>query len=240
MTKTFASVLLIACAAGAAEAQMAYWRFPGVVPPGGDNFKITFPVAADVNNVGGTAQITTDGLVWDGTAAPPATGQGNFQYFSGTTINAVGADVAGSGFSFRSGVAGASNGKSVTFQFSSLGFSDIIMTFAERFSGTAAASDIAVSTSTDGVNFTPQSAYSSVNPTNLRDGTFRLRTIDLSAVDSLENVSAAYVRFTFNGFSTTSATGTWRIDNVQFNGIPTPGSAALLAIAGLAATRRRR
>lgn len=227
------SICAVAGLAAAASGQqvIAYWHFPTTVPSSSVNFQINFPLAADSAFNAGTNQITTDATVWNGVPAPANdVGQGAFQYFTGSTINAQGGDVAGAGLGMRGLTGLLSNGKSMTFQINTTGFFDIVMAYAERVT-TTGPSVIDVSTSIDGINFSPATALA---PT--RDGTFRLRTIDLSAIDSIENVSAAYIRLTVSGIS--NASGGLRIDNVTF--VPAPGAAAFgLALVGFAARRRR-
>lgn len=231
------SAIALLTLVGAASAQadpIAYWRFPAAVAPGAQNFWITMPLAADTQANPGAAQITTDATVWNGVANPANdVGQGTFQYFAGSTIGALNGDAAGQGLSFRALTGLLGNGKSMTFQVSTLGFSDIMLDYAERTT-TTGASSIAVSTSTDGVNFTPATTL-----TTTRDATFRARNVDLSAVNSIENVASAYIRLTFTGFS--NASGAVRFDNIVISGtVPTPGAAGLMGLAGLAALRRRR
>jgi uncharacterized protein (TIGR03382 family) len=234
MNKIAVVSFLAVAAAGVATAHaqqvIAYWRFPTAVPSSSVNFQINFPITADAQFNAGTAEITTDGLTWDGTPSPPATGQGLFQYFTGTDINAQGGDVAGSGLGIRNLAGNVAEGKSVTFRFDTTGFQDIIMSYAERTTTTGPQS-LLVSVSSDGTNFAPAETL-----TTVRDATFRLRTVNLSSFTNLNNTGAAYVRITLNGFTGTA--GALRLDNVTF--IPTPGAAALLGLAGLAGVRRRR
>lgn len=225
-----AAAVFVGAAAAQAQQVIAYWRFPSTVPSSTVNFQIPFPITADAQFNPGPATITTDGLTWDGTPSPPATGQGLFQYFTGTDINAQGGDVAGSGLGIRNLAGNVAEGKSITFRFDATGFQDIIMSYAERTTSTGPQS-LLISVSTDGTNFVPAETL-----TTTRDATFRLRTVDLSAFSSLNNAASAYVRLTMNGFTGTA--GALRIDNVTF--IPAPGAAAALALFGLAASRRRR
>lgn len=67
-------------------------------------------------------------------------------------------------------------------------------------------------------------------------GDWREVSLDLSAYDGMSSVTLEFV------FSTTSVVERvgWYIDDVAIRGVPAPASAALLGLAGLAATRRRR
>ena len=218
-----------------ASAQIAYWQFPTTVPTGTNgtlqNYDITFPIAADIKANAGLAVITTDALTFNGSAATTLD-QGSMQYFAGTTINAQPGVVAGSGLSMRGNIGNVSNGKSITMQFDTSTFSNIVMSYAERITTTGPAS-VTFSYSTDGASFT---ALSTVAPT--RDGTFRLRTVDFSSIAALNNAPTAFIRMTFDGFSGTNGSGAVRVDNITI--VPTPAAAALLGLGTLAAFRRRR
>jgi hypothetical protein len=215
-------------AASAASAQIAYWAFPATAPT--QNYQISFPLAADQKANAGAAVITTNALTWTGGAPVDSVAQGSFQYFAGSTLNALPGFTAGQGLSLRGNTNNDSNGKSMTLQFDTTGFSDIVLSYAERVTSTGANS-IAFSYSTDGTNFTP---FTTVAPT--RNSTYSVRTVDFSSVPALNNLAAAYIRMEFTGFS--SAAGAVRFDNIQV--VPTPGAAALLGLGGLAAFRRRR
>ncbi len=227
---SFLSVAAMGSAVASAQQVIAYWRFPTVVPSSSVNFQINFPLAADAQFNPGLAQITTDATIWDGTPGPPALGQGAFQYFSGSTINAQGADVAGSGLGIRNLTGNLTEDKSITFRFDTTGFQDIIMSYAERTTSTGPTA-LQISISGDGTNFVPAETLITE-----RDATFRLRTVNLSAFAALNNNPAAYVRLTLDNI--TGSSGALRIDNVTF--IPTPGAAAALGLLALSATRRRR
>lgn len=230
------AALVAAAGVTSAATNLAYWAFPATVPPGADNFKIVFPLAADFKLNGGAANITTDAAVWDGTAIPAnAVLQGNFQYFTGDATNLQAGFVNGSRFSVRGNTGNIMNGKQITFRFDTTGYQDLVLSYAERTTGTGATS-LDFSTSTDGTTFTP-----AVSVATTRDSTFRLRTVDLSAVNSIENLGAAYVRITFPaGYS--SASGSVAFDNILFSGdlVPAPGAIAVLGLGGLVMGRRKR
>jgi hypothetical protein len=213
-------------------ATVAYWRFPAAAP--NPNYGITFPLAADAKANTGVAQITTNATVWNGQLTGTNEEQGAFQFFTGSTINALSGDAAGQGLSMRGLTSLSSNGKSLTFQFDSTGFADLQLSYAERTTSTGPTA-ISVSTSTNGVDFTSLGSTLST----AGDGAFALRTIDLTAVDSIENSATAYIRLTFTGFSG-NGSGSIRFDNIVVSSIPEPASLAALAIGALAGLRRRR
>lgn len=233
LTISIGAVLL---AAGSAHATiLANWAFPTTVPPTSSNFQFAWPINADFNLNAGPATLDADGLKWNGNPAATGNDQGLYQYFTGTTINAMGADPAGSGLSVRS-LLGLANGTSLTFCFDNTGYMDTMISFADRATSTGAAT-VAISVSSDNVTYTPVTSYNTV-----RDSTFRLQSFDLSSESSIDNDATAYVRLTLTGFSTTSSTGAFRIDNFRIEGtaIPTPGALALLGLGGLVIARRRR
>ncbi len=233
-------VAAMATGGSALADSVAYWAFPGTVPPGADNFKMAWPIPADAKANAGPALLDTDARKWDGTlVAPTATQQGALQHFTGTAINLQAPFTNGADLSMRS-LNGDSNGKSYTFRFDNTNFMDLVLTLADRYT-TTGPTDVAFSYSLDGSTFTPIPA-AGYNTTGLRDSTYRMRTVDLSAVDALDGAPAAYIQMTFTGFSTTSGTGSVRLDNILFSGtqIPAPGAAALAAFGLVAMSRRRR
>lgn len=224
-------------AAGAAQADVvAYWAFPATAPT--NNWQLTYPFVADAKANAGPATIDTDARKWDGTVgAPTATQQGAMQLFAGTTIN-VTAPVAAAGqaLSMRS-LNGDSNGKSIFITFDNSLYQNLSLTLAERVTGTGP-TDVAVSMSTDGVNYTSVTSYLLTD----RTSNFYLRTVDLSSADFTDGGGSVTIKLTYTGFAATSGTGAIRLDNVRVDGtlIPTPGAAALLGLGGLLAARRRR
>jgi len=141
-------------------------------------------------------------------------------------------DVNGNDLGLQNGAAGVNNGKYIQFQFNTASYADFTLTFAGRRTSTGFTS-FDVSTSTNGVNFSPAGSITTIVATG-----YSLITFDLNA--TIDNAATAYVRLTSVGTSTSSG-GNVRIDNVQFNAtVPAPGAAALLALGGLVATRRRR
>lgn len=241
MNKMMLVVVAVATGPVVAHADtVAYWAFQSTVPPTNDNWRMAWPLIADLKANAGPATLDTDARKWDGTlAGATALQQGALQHFTGSLLNAQAPFTAGADLSMRS-LSGDSNGKSFVLSFDNTNFSDTILSFAERYTSTGP-TDVAISYSTDGVNFIaiPASAF---NTTGFRDTTYRTRVLDLSAVGALDNVASASIKLTFSGFGATSNTGSVRLDNILISGtaVPSPGAVVMLGISGLVATRRRR
>ena len=164
----------------------------------------------------------------------------NLLFAAGTTNNARLGQPAGQALSLQAGTSTANNGRHVTFNVSTLGFSNIVVSFATQGTSTGFNSN-QFQYSLDGINFidfglpyTPASAFGSVPLV------FSLVTI--AALN--DNPNAAF-RIVFNGAS--SSTGTNRIDNFVVEGtapasVPEPMTATLLlsGLGGLYAVRKKR
>lgn len=168
----------------------------------------------------------------------------NILFATGTTNNARQGDIAGQALSLQGGTGTANNGRNLTFNVSTLGFSNIIVSFATQ--GTSTGFNInQFQYSLDGLNFVdfgppyvPLSAFGSVPV-----------VFTLSSILGLNNNPDAAFRIVFNG--ATSSTGTNRIDNFVVEGstiedtsttIPEPMTAVLLlsGLGGLYKFKRRR
>ncbi len=223
--------------AGAAQAQtaVAYWAFPATAPS--NSWQLTYPFTADAKANAGPATIDTNAPKWDGTlVGATALQQGSMQLFGGSTINLQSPIVAaGQALSLRNDSLDRGQGTSMIIRFDSTNFADLKLSFADRYSPTGPLTT-SVEYSSDGVNYT---TFGTIN--NTRDSTFRLQSFDLSAINSIENLAATFLKITFTGFNALGA-GAARIDNVYVQGtvIPTPGAMALLGLGGLVAGRRRR
>jgi hypothetical protein len=142
----------------------------------------------------------------------------NVTYFGGTTINAVGSDIAGNALALQGGTANINNGKNITFQFNLSQYYNPILTFATQRSDTGFNNNL-VEWSIDGTTFSTVG----INGTNLyipTTLTFALQTFDFSNANTLDSSSTAFFRITFNG--ATFSTGNNRIDNIQLNATPVP------------------
>ncbi|HJS22770.1 MAG TPA: PEP-CTERM sorting domain-containing protein [Pyrinomonadaceae bacterium] len=153
----------------------------------------------------------------------------NLLFAAGTTNNARLGNTAGQALSLQGGTGVANNGRNITFNVSTVGFSNIVVSFATQGTSTGFNSN-QFQYSLDGINFidfgppyTPATVF----------GTLPL-VFTLTSIVGLNNNPNAAFRIVFNG--ATSSTGTNRIDNIVVEGtnatIPEP-TTALLLLSGL-------
>jgi hypothetical protein len=155
----------------------------------------------------------------------------NLLFAAGTTNNARLGDTAGQALSLQGGTGVANNGRNITFNVSTVGFSNIVVSFATQGTSTGFNSN-QFQYSLDGINFidfgppyTPAAVF----------GTLPL-VFTLTSIVGLNNNPNAAFRIVFNG--ATSSTGNNRLDNIVVEGtsadttIPEP-TTALLLLSGL-------
>ena len=165
----------------------------------------------------------------------------NLLFAAGTTNNARLGDIAGQALSLQGGTSVANNGRNITFNVSTVGFSNIVVSFATQGTSTGFNSN-QFQYSLDGINFidfgppyTPATVF----------GTLPL-VFTLGSIVGLNNNPNAAFRIIFNG--ATSSTGNNRIDNIVVEGtnasatIPEPTTALLLlsGLGGFYKLKRRR
>ena len=168
----------------------------------------------------------------------------NVLFAAGTTNNARLGNPAGQAVSLQGGSGTVNNGRNLTFSVSTLGFSNIVVSFATQGTSTGFNNN-QFQYSLDGVTFVnfgspyiPATAFGSVP-----------LVFTLSSIVGLNDNANAAFRIVFNGAS--SATGTNRIDNFVIegspsegspSGVPEPATALLLAsgLSGLYGLRKRR
>jgi len=166
----------------------------------------------------------------------------NVLFAAGTTNNVRQGDTAGQSLSLQGGTSNANNGRNITFNVSTVGFSNIVVSFATQGTSTGFNSNQfqysldGISFSDFGSPFTPATAFGSVP-----------LVFSLAAIVGLNNNPNAAFRIVFNG--ATSSTGNNRIDNIVVDGtsidtseVPEPASVLLLltGLGGLYKVKRRK
>ncbi len=151
----------------------------------------------------------------------------------------------GSTYSFSSNNWSAGDYYQVSF--SAAGFSGLSVSWDQARSSTGPAA-FTLLASTDGVNFTTLLASYTVlqsggggAPGTWSSTTYNsIYTNNQAMGAAFDNASTVTIRF--QSTVTAAATGSNRIDNVMVNGtaVPAPGALALLGVAGLVGSRRRR
>ena len=166
----------------------------------------------------------------------------NVLFAAGTTNNARLGQPAGQALSLQGGTGTANNGRNVTFNVSTLGFSNIVVSFATQGTSTGFNNN-QFQYSLDGITFldfgppyAPATAFGAVP--------FVFSLVGIAALNN--NPNAAF-RILFNG--ATTSTGNNRIDNIVVEGsaaapesVPEPTTAILLlsGLSGLYGLRKRR
>ena len=130
---------------------------------------------------------------------------------------------------------------------STLGYSDISISWDQTRSSTGPATFELVMSTDGGANFTTLLASYTVLQSGGGGAPGTWSTTTYNPIYSLNQAAAAAdnqadVIFRFRSLATTAAAGSSRIDNVMiYSGpVPAPGAIALLGVAGLAGLRRRR
>ena len=151
----------------------------------------------------------------------------------------------GSEFSFSSN--NWSIGDYYEARLSTLGYSDISISWDQTRSSTGPATFELVMSTDGGANFTTLLASYTVLQSGGGGAPGTWSTTTYNPIYSLNQAAAAAdnqadVIFRFRSLATTAAAGSSRIDNVMiYSGpVPAPGAIALLGVAGLAGLRRRR
>jgi hypothetical protein len=163
----------------------------------------------------------------------------NVLFAAGTTNNARLGDLAGQALSLQGGTGNANNGRNITLNVSTVGFANIIVSFATQGTGTGFNSN-QFQYSIDGVTFID---FGSPYVPNATFGSVPI-VFTLSSIPGLNNNPNAAFRIVFNG--ATSASGNNRLDNLVVEGssttVPEPATVMLLltGLSGIYGMRRKR
>ena len=154
---------------------------------------------------------------------------------------------AGNGSQYAFSSNNWSTGDFYEARLSTLGYSDISISWDQTRSSTGPATFELVMSTDGGANFTTLLASYTVLQSGGGGAPGTWSSTTYNPIYSLNQAAAAAdnqanVIFRFRSLATTAAAGSSRIDNVFINGtaVPAPGAIALLGVAGLAGLRRRR
>lgn len=142
--------------------------------------------------------------------------------FAGATLNALPPDVAGGTLTV---VGTANNGRAITFVLSGAGYRDFAVSYDSRNTASGY-NGLQWSWSTDGMTFT------NLGSSPMLSTTFATFSQDFGAATALNEAPAVYLRLTLSG--ATSASGNFRLDNVQIRANPTGTGSNPLAVSALA------
>lgn len=211
MKAMFLSVAVTAIAASAnAGVTLAAWTFETSVPT------TAGPHAAEGGIFGGDASAFHASTA---TVYSNPVGNGSFESYSSNNW---------------------STGDYYQFTTSTLGYQDVEFGWSQTRSSTGPGA-FKVQWSADGVNFADLLSYT-IEAISWSSALGNPLSVFVPVVlpDAADNLATVYVRLTSE--VTTAAGGTNRVDDIFFNGseIPAPGALALIGLAGLVGSRRRR
>ncbi|MCC5841095.1 MAG: PEP-CTERM sorting domain-containing protein [Opitutales bacterium] len=156
------------------------------------------------------------------------------QSFGGNTANALPGFPGGGSLSPQGGADLSNNGMHIDFAISTVGFTDLAISWAQR--GTAGGfASRQFSYSADGGSSFTEFALSTGAL-----GDWTIQSYDLSLVETVNNNPNVVLRITLDG--AIGATGNNRFDNIHITAIPEPSTYAAfagLAVLGLVLVRRR-
>jgi fibronectin-binding autotransporter adhesin len=203
---TRANAIVIGTAAGVGPASLlAGWDFQTTTNGG------TASASSPNTPTSFTANFGTGNLYLNGTNGSSTWLSSELDAFAGTTVN------GGTGFATTTGApatlsvlggnANSANGKSMVFKVNMANLSNLVVSYATRWSGTSGFTSQDWSYSTDGSNWLSLQTITQLTTT--------FTTQTLSSISALNGATNAYVRLTLSGASASS--GNNRLDNIQFN-----------------------
>ncbi len=152
----------------------------------------------------------------------PTLGSGQISYefteaysFAGSTVDIDGFSVSENGGSLapRGGADTNNNGNPLIITLSTLNYEDVILSYATRGTGTGFQTQSWGYSIDGGANFIELQTVDEIT------STFVLKTIDLSAIEAVNNRDNLVLKCTLDG--STSSSGNNRFDNIRFTGINT-------------------
>ena len=160
----------------------------------------------------------------------PALGAGSVTGLHASNNTAWSSPV-GNGSSNSLSVNSWTTGDYFQFQFSTLTFSNIGMTWSQTRSSTGP-TNFSLSYSTDGTAFTTFTNYSVAQVTwnGTSNNIASIFTADFTTTTSVDNLADVYFRLVSG--QTAASGGTGRIDDITITGVPEPSTYAMLALAG--------
>lgn len=228
---TLAGAAALALASSSQAALIAYWDQNSNSLPNAGGFGFltsAFPQPADQGN--GALRLAD--FLTDTTTTSGDVFYTFIQSFGGDTLNAQAGVSSGGSLSPQGGTSNGNNGMAIILEVSTLGFTDISVSWAQR--GTSTGFDSRTfDYSLDGSSWTNFG-------TDLGDltSTWEVQSYDLSAVSAIENQSTVFFRIVLDG--ATNSSGNNRFDNITIAGVPEPSAFLISSIGGLVLLRRRR
>jgi len=205
---SFALFALFMTSSNVSLGQVAAWTFDATAAAPSTPNSLT----ANLGTQAGTATLYADGTNGSSSWVTASGGTNELTTFGGATTNDPrGTPVAGNAYSPVAATGFTANGKKMVFKFSMASLQDPILTYATRNTATGFQSQ-AWEWSTDNIT------YSSFFTVSTITTSFVTKTVDLTAINSVDNVATLYLRVTYSG--ATNAAGNCRIDNVVINASP--------------------
>ncbi len=223
-----ALVAMLACSSANADL-IAYWNQDfNQLPNGGFGLQPSdFPQAANI----GSGSLSING---DLSTTISGGGDTVFEYWESFGGNPGGSLAVQGGLPDMMG-GFSNNGASIVIAASTVGFSDVLVSWDQRGTSTGFSSRTFEYSIDGGMNW-----IFVAEDTGALSSSWETEAYDLSGVAELNNNSGAAFRITVNGASGTTGSGNNRFDNIRIAEVPEPAACVVLAISSLALIRRRR